>query len=132
MCWLILAMVLWGTNALQAQDESQSPASLREELVFYRKGDPDRGREKFFQFECVKCHRVQADPDLPEPQIGSRAPLLGSFSHVRSPEELSRAILTPSHKSGGNSLPAMPTDYQKRLSSQELIDLVTYLRTAQN
>ena len=128
--WLIILMMVGGINTLQAKDES-SP-SLREELVFYRKGDFERGREKFFEFDCMKCHRVQADPDLPEPTITTRAPLLGSFSRARTPEQLSEAILTPSHKSRADAGPAMPTNYQKRLSSQDLIDLVTYLRTAQN
>lgn len=122
--------MLWGTVNLEAQDEPS--LSLREELVFYRKGDPERGRNKFFQFDCVKCHRVQADFDLPEPIQETSAPLLGSFSKASTPIELSEAILTPVHRGPGHIGPTMPTDYQDRLSSQDLIDLVTYLRTTQN
>ncbi|MSR76898.1 MAG: cytochrome c [Candidatus Omnitrophica bacterium] len=108
----------------------ESPPSDQEELVFYRRGDPDRGREKFIQLQCIQCHRVQADPDLTDPEVSKQAPLLGSFTHNRTPDELSKAILTPIHNPGKDKITVMP-NYEDKISPQDLIDLVTYLRTVQ-
>ena len=105
---------------------------------FYHGGDPERGRKIFIEFKCMACHRVKADADLPPPIAAKQGPLLGAQYGNMSAKELMDSILTPSHRiesmkdiSEGGTLSRMP-DYKAVLTAQELIDLITYLRWAQD
>lgn len=148
----LLVLVLMGTSIfssckfteaeIQSSDKNSLQPVQKENippLEFYRKGNPELGRAKFIQWDCVKCHQVKTDPVLPEPIEDVNAPMLSASSQNKTPEELAKQILTPAHNqlaempiteiSEGHP-PVMPS-YQGKISTQDLIDIVTYLRTSQ-
>ena len=114
----------------------KSFADTGEELKFYQHGDLERGREKFIRFQCARCHQVEADSGLPAPEEGVPAPVLGTLRAKYGTEELANAILSPAHtklrqtRSSETSSPETANS-QTGLRNQDLIDLVTYLRAAQ-
>lgn len=112
--------------------------ALPEQTVFYRSGDEAKGRRLFIELKCTACHMVKSDPDLPQPLASKRGPLLGARQGKLTAKELQELILTASHRVQplGNRprdrrLPKMP-DYQAVLTSEKLIDLITYLKWAED
>ena len=100
-------------------------------------GNEDMGRMVFIATGCHGCHSVSGI-DLPDPlRTGPVAiELGGQVTRVKSYGELVSSVINPSHKliagyaeadvtdSAGESL--MP-DFNKRISVQDLIDLVAFL-----
>jgi putative copper export protein len=93
-------------------------------------GNPDHGRQIFAALGCPACHRVSAA----EPQSGPGPDLIGVGEHHPA-GYLLESIVNPNAvivegpgytAPDGNSI--MP-DYRGRLSVNDLIDLVTYLKT---
>lgn len=114
------------------------PAAAEESpMIVPVDGNPLAGRAAFKRMQCVACHRVLGDPELPEPFSGVPAPVLGGLNVERTPQELVEAITRPSHTFAPGF---MPTDegrspmrnYSETLTVRQLADLVAYLEARQN
>lgn len=112
------------------------PTQIVEPGLDLPSGDAQRGRAAFVRLDCVACHRVAGDPDLPTPRkpvpfvlgegTASRPTDARILSSIVNPHESIRLphrgeVVTP----GGKS---RMTDFAEVMKVQELIDLVAYLR----
>jgi len=116
---------------------STTSSSTRE--LALPEGDPEAGKKVFVESQCSFCHAVVGVDDLPEPiaqppvpfQLGSERPELTDGQIVRSVVDPSHFVSDEYPKSlvqvGGDS--RMPA-YRNTLTVQQLIDLVSFLRSA--
>lgn len=112
--------------------------SAADDIAFYRQGDRDLGRKKFVHFQCARCHSVFLDSDLPEPIPQFEAPVLGSPENAHNMDKMVKVILGPEHEKIVQEGPYRETNaetgmesYSSELAEQDVIDIVTYLRSAQ-
>lgn len=110
--------------------------SAEEKIAFISYGDFLEGRKAFIDLKCMRCHRVLGDSSLPKPTAGP-APILGGLNAEHSTEELSQAMTAPSHsiapgfEANANGLSPM-TDFSRQMTVRQLIDVVAYLKEAEN
>jgi mono/diheme cytochrome c family protein len=98
-------------------------------------GDTGRGREVFAQLECYSCHEVRGETFPAPEQPGKVGPELSQMGPLHSFEYFAEAIINPSgtiEKGQGFESPdgssKMPS-YNDVLTVQQLVDLVSYLRS---
>lgn len=98
-------------------------------------GDARRGREVFTLLECYACHEVKGERFPAPDQPGKVGPELSQMGPVHTIEYFAEAIINPSgtiEKGKGYEAPdgssKMPS-YNDTITVQQLIDLVTYLRS---
>ncbi len=101
-------------------------------------GDAAAGREVFIKLECSTCHEVKGE-QLPKPEAGpdpgTIGPELSSMAPLHPAEYFAEAIISPNavveegkgyRAADGKS--KMPS-YNDLVNVQEVIDLVTYLKS---
>jgi len=101
-------------------------------------GDAQTGRETFLYMQCNQCHTIEGmqlpvipGKELPYVELG------GTVTKVKTYGELVTAIIYPSHKlADGYAEEVVSVDgesnmyvYNRHMTVQELIDLVTFLQT---
>lgn len=111
--------------------------SVEENLSFTAAGSAVNGRKAFTDLNCVSCHRVFGDSELPQPLPDSAAPVLGGLSKIYTTEELSQAIASPSHSiapgfhaNADGSSPML--DLSSQMTVRQLLDVVAYLKEAED
>ena len=90
-------------------------------------GDPVQGRREFIAAQCIDCHRVAEDPDLP---LGARAiagPMLERMNRYTT-HELATRITSRSTGVSEELLDRTMKDYAQPLTPRKLVDIVAYLR----
>lgn len=107
-------------------------------------GDHHAGRQVFVDFECYKCHEV-AGEDFPAPQVeqGNVGPALSGMGAMHPAEYFLETMIDPNasaawrikhHKDedkgylGADGTSKMPS-YNDTMTTQQLIDLVAYLKS---
>lgn len=97
-------------------------------------GQPDAGRDAFVSLNCVSCHTVAWDEDLPAPTMDPPATELGVDVTHLAPGGLASSVVAPSHRvaekyrqpGGGDASPMPP--YSETMTIQQLADIVAYLQ----
>lgn len=93
-------------------------------------GDPVQGRREFIAAQCIDCHRIAEDPDLP---LGARAiagPTLAQMNRYTA-HELATRITSRSTGASEELLDRTMKDYAQPLTVRKLVDIVAYLRAPQ-
>jgi len=97
-------------------------------------GQPDAGRDAFVALNCVACHTVAWDQELPAPTSGLQAPELGVDVTYVGPGGLASSIVAPSHhvsekyrQAGAGDKSPMPP-YSETMTIRQLADIVAYLQ----
>jgi len=90
-------------------------------------GDAAAGRRLFIDTQCIDCHRVAEDPNLPRGARAIAGPLLAGLDHY-APKDL--AVRITSRTTGADEALFDKTmkDYAQPLNAHQLVDLVAYLR----
>lgn len=105
-------------------------------------GDPDNGRQVFLDYQCLQCHVLQgtefSDDEwrLTEGE-GIAVELGGATTKLQTYGDLVTSIINPSHRiAKGYPLEQITEDgeskmsyYNQVMTVEELIDLVTFLRS---
>ncbi len=91
-------------------------------------GDAARGRRAFIDLQCIDCHRVAEDPALPRGARAIAGPVLENMKRYSAGEVAARIT---SRRTGENEdlLDRHMKDYAQPMTSQQLVDVVAYLRT---
>jgi mono/diheme cytochrome c family protein len=130
----LLGLVLVVGVQAGCEDSRRSPAGFA-----LPAGDPVAGREAFISFECVKCHWVAGDDELPTPTVSPPVPVLvgGEVRYPPTDGKLVSAIINPSHDLGPSFKQKLTTeDGKSRMPShnhimtvQQMIDIVSYVQS---
>lgn len=110
----------------------QASRQTKSAIVTPPASDPGRGRTAFIKAQCHHCHAARGSELLPTPI--ARGPVLNHL-RLKHPSFLMETLMKP-HPAGKlgressdpRTLPA-GADYRDKLTVQELLDLVAYLRT---
>ena len=101
-------------------------------------GDLETGKATFVDFNCNSCHSI-ADIEFDGSPEYLNVPLGGEVTRIKSYGELVTSIINPSHKIadkhksiGAEGDSSKMEIYNEVLTVQELIDLVTFLRSEYN
>jgi cytochrome c oxidase subunit 2 len=96
------------------------------------------GRKLFLKLQCITCHYPAADPDEPglaprapnlEGLFGSTVPLQGGRTVVADEAYIRESIRNPMAKIREGWRPIMPAYPRAQVSEEELINLVTYIKS---
>lgn len=90
-------------------------------------GDPLSGRRAFIALQCIDCHRVAEDPDLPRGARAVAGPLLSGMNRY-APKEVAGKITSRSTGAGEELFDRTMKDYARPVTARNLVDLVAYLR----
>ncbi len=90
-------------------------------------GDQLAGRRAFIALQCIDCHIVAEDPELPRGARAIAGPLLSGLDRY-SPNELARRITSRSTGADEALLDRTMKDYAQHITARNLVDLVAYLR----
>ena len=102
-------------------------------------GDIDRGRATFVRLSCHSCHKV-AGVTLPPPSADAEVVVVlgGKVHRVKTYGQLVTSIIHPSHTFAEGYSPdqikdeegqSKMTNFNDRMTVQELIDLVAFLQS---
>ena len=92
-----------------------------------QEGNPFAGRRAFIALECIDCHRVAEDADLPRGRRAIAGPLLADMQRLK-PHEVANRILSTSTGKGQDLLDKEMKDYAQPITNRQLVDIVAYLR----
>src|SRR5579884_1042809 len=90
-------------------------------------GDAVAGRRAFIAMQCIDCHRVAEDPELP---LGHRAiagPLLSGLNRY-TPVEVANRITSSKAGTDQELFERTMKDYAQPMTARQLVDIVAYLR----
>ncbi len=90
-------------------------------------GDQLAGRRAFIALQCIDCHRVAEDPDLPRGARAIAGPLLSGMNRY-APKEVAGKITSRSTGDGEALFDRTMKDYAQPVTARNLVDLVAYLR----
>lgn len=90
-------------------------------------GDAAAGRRAFIEAQCIDCHRVAEDPNLPRGPRAAAGPILHDL-RARTAKEVARAITSRSTGGNENLFGSTMQDYAQPLTARQLVDIVAYLR----
>lgn len=90
-------------------------------------GDPMAGRHLFIDKQCIDCHRVAEDADLPRGARAIAGPLLSDL-HRYAPKDLAVRITSRTTGEHEELFDKTMKDYAQPLTAHNLVDLVAYLR----
>ena len=91
-------------------------------------GDELAGRRAFITLQCINCHRVAEDPELPRGSRAIAGPLLSGLDRYSS-RELAGRITSRSTGADEALLDRTMKDYAQPITARNLVDLVAYLRS---
>jgi len=121
-----LGLILFlGTVGLQSCGEGKGFA--------LPEGDITAGKTTFTRFECNQCHSTSTI-DFKGSASNLEVPLGGEVSNIKSYGQLVTSIINPSHKitPGYKDKVTEETkmrNFNKEMTVQEMVDLVTYLQS---
>jgi hypothetical protein len=90
-------------------------------------GDPIAGRRAFITLQCINCHRVAEDPELPRGPRAIAGPLLSGLDRYSS-RDLAGRITSRSTGADEALLDQTMKDYAQPITARNLVDIVAYLR----
>ncbi|HUJ13037.1 MAG TPA: cytochrome c [Thermoanaerobaculia bacterium] len=90
-------------------------------------GDPIAGRRAFIAMQCIDCHRVAEDPELPLGRRAIAGPLLSGLGN-RTPGEVANRITSSKTGADQELFERTMKDYAQPLTARQLVDIVAYLR----
>jgi len=90
-------------------------------------GDPIAGRRAFIAMQCIDCHRVAEDPELPLGRRAIAGPLLSGLG-TRTPGEVANRITSSKTGADQELFERTMKDYAQPLTARQLVDIVAYLR----
>lgn len=90
-------------------------------------GDPIVGRRTFIEKQCIDCHRVADDPDLPRGARAVAGPLLTDLNRY-TPKDLAGRITSRATGADEELFNRTMKDYTQPLTARNIVDLVAYLR----
>ena len=90
-------------------------------------GDPVAGRRAFIAVQCIDCHRVAGDPQLPLGRRAIAGPVLSSLDRY-TPKDLADRITSRSTGIDEELLERTMKDYAQPMTARQLVDIVAYLR----
>ena len=90
-------------------------------------GDPVAGRRAFIAMQCIDCHRVAEDAELPLGRRAMAGPLLAGLGRYTAVEVANRIT---SSKTGADQelFDRTMKDYAQPMTARQLVDIVAYLR----
>ena len=91
-------------------------------------GDVIAGRRAFVDLQCIDCHRVAEDPNLPRGARAIAGPMLSSLGRS-SAHEVARKITSRDTGANEDLLGSTMKDYTQQITARNLVDLVAYLRS---
>lgn len=101
-------------------------------------GDPETGQIVFVEYRCIECHTLAGTEFTEELERETMVRIGGESTRVKSYGDLVTSIINPSHKlakgyavediTEGDGESRM-RNYNEELTVQELIDLVTFLKS---
>lgn len=97
---------------------------------YLMEGDEIAGRRAFIAMQCIDCHRVAGDPNLP---VGTRAmagPVLESLKQRYTAQELANRITSRDTGASEELFERTMKDYAQPMTARQLVDIVAYLRSA--
>ena len=112
--------VRFGTHTAAAPIVAISNPSLAD-------GDATAGRRAFIAMQCIDCHRLAEDPELPRGRRAVAGPLLSGLSRY-APNDLASRITSRSTGASQELFDRTMKDYAQPLSARQLADIVAYLR----
>ena len=97
---------------------------------YLMEGDAAAGRRAFIDLQCVDCHRVAEDPNLPAGRRAIAGPLLENLKQKYTAHQLAERIT--SRKTGANEelFDKQMKNYTEPMTARQLVDIVAYLRSA--
>lgn len=90
-------------------------------------GDPLAGRRAFIELQCIDCHRVAEDPELPRGARAIAGPLLSGLGRSSS-QEVARKITSRETGANEDLFDRTMKDYTQQITARNLVDIVAYLR----
>ena len=93
----------------------------------FQSGDPVAGRRTFIALQCIDCHRVAEDAELPRGRRAVAGPLLSDLQRF-APSEVANRIVSRSTGAGQELFDKEMKDYTQPMTARQLVDVVAYLR----
>ena len=90
-------------------------------------GDPIAGRRAFIALQCIDCHRVAEDVQLPRGRRAIAGPILSALNRY-TPNELAKRITSRSTGIDEELFDRTMKDYAQPIAARQLVDVVAYLR----
>lgn len=90
-------------------------------------GNALAGRRAFIAMQCIDCHRVAEDPELPLGRRAVAGPLLSDLKRY-APKDLATRITSRSTGASQELFDRTMKDYAQPLTARQLADIVAYLR----
>jgi len=125
------ALILALTTVTTAQSEPRVPEGWHFELP---SGDAAAGKTTFMKMRCFACHATLEQGDTAAADMGDTGPALGSGYAKLPAEYLAESIIkahtvvaAPNYRARDDA--AGMGNYNYFLTVQELVDLVTYLKS---
>jgi cytochrome c553 len=113
--------VRYGAHARSAQPVTFSDRDFAD-------GDPAEGRRAFIVLQCINCHRVAEDPELPRGPRTVEGPLLSGLDRYSS-RELAERITSRSKGADDTLTEQAMEENAKPITARNLVDLIAYLRS---
>jgi cytochrome c553 len=112
--------IRFGTHARSAPIVAFSNPSFAD-------GDPIAGRRAFITLQCIACHRVASDPNLPRGARAIAGPILSDLARYSS-NDLAKRITSRSTGTDEEFFGRTMKDYAQPMTARNLVDVVAYLR----
>jgi mono/diheme cytochrome c family protein len=93
----------------------------------FEDGDRLAGRREFIAMQCVDCHRVAEDAELPRGLRAIAGPQLSGLSRY-TPVELANRITSRTTGASEELFDKTMKDYAQPMTARQLVDIVAYLR----
>jgi mono/diheme cytochrome c family protein len=90
-------------------------------------GDAAAGRRAFIEMQCIDCHRVAEDPQLPQGPRAIAGPVLANLNRY-SAHQLAERITSRTTGSSEELFNRTMKDYTQPMTARQLVDIVAYLR----
>jgi len=92
-------------------------------------GDAAEGRRAFIALQCIDCHRVASDPELPLGRRAIAGPLLDGLDRYAA-SELAGRITSRDTGASQELFDRTMKDYTQPITARQLVDIVAYLRSS--
>ncbi len=124
----LLALTFCSTPVPVRFGAHQSPAPIVAiSNPFLMEGDAIAGRRAFIDLQCVDCHKVAEDPQLPAGLRAVAGPLLERMDRY-SAHEVARRITSRQTGASEELYNRTMKDYSQPITARQLVDIVAYLR----
>ncbi len=90
-------------------------------------GNSLAGRHAFINLQCIDCHRVAEDPELPAGRQAIAGPVLERMNRY-GPRDLAQRITSRGTGASEELFNRTMKDYSEPMTARQLVDIVAYLR----